>query len=233
MIAGILVGGVGGRLVMRISALIDSSVEGFTTENGATINEFTLEGTIGLIVFGGLFAGFFVAFIWVIFQRWLPRSRGLRYAVATVVGVALGGRAAIDGGNFDFFILDPPLVHAALFVLLAGATAAATLWFDRRFDSRLPRDSFGTYWLIVVLGLALAVPLFLSFFQTQDCACLTPPRLVGVLLGLLGCPTVLSWASEVRGRPQARWLRWTGPFVALAVVVAGLAHLAGEIAHFA
>jgi hypothetical protein len=218
--------------MMRISALIDSSVAGFTTENGAIINEFTLEGTIGLMIFGGLFAGFLVAFIWVIFQRWLPGSTGLRYTVTAVVGVALGGRAVIDGGNFDFVILDPPLVHAGLFIFLAGATASAALWFDRKLESRLPHDLVGVYWLITGLGLTLAVPIFLSFFRTEDCGCLTPPRLVGILLGLLGMLTVISWASDLRGRPQARWLRLTGPIVALAVVVAGLAHLAGEIAHF-
>ena len=232
MVAGLLVGGVGGRVVMRVSALLDSSVEGFTTENGATINEFTLEGTIGLIIFGGVFAGFLVAFVWVIFQRWLPRRRWLRYVATIVVGVALGGRAAIDGSNFDFVILDPPLVHAALFALLAGATAAATLWFDRKLDDRLPRDSLGVYWLIVLLGVTLAGPLLLSFFREEDCACLTPPRLVGLLLAVLGILTVISWAFEVRDRPQARWLHRSGSLAAVAVVAAGLVHLFGEIAHF-
>jgi hypothetical protein len=233
LIAGVLVGGLGGRAVMRISALIDSSAAGFTTENGATVNEFTLEGTIGLIVFGGIFAGLLVAFIWVIFQRWLPHRRLTRYAAATVVGVSLGGRAAIDGSNFDFRILDPPLVHAALFALLAGATATATLWFDRKLERRLPHESRGAYWLIVVAGLAFATPLMLSFFREEDCGCLTPPRLVGVLLAVLGILTVISWVFEARGRTQARWLHRTGTVVAMAVVTAGLAHLFGEIAHFA
>ncbi|MDQ3097639.1 MAG: hypothetical protein M3Q61_05680, partial [Chloroflexota bacterium] len=54
--AGLIVGGLGGRLAMRISgAMTDPGLASFArTENGNAIGEVTLEGTIAMFVFGAM-----------------------------------------------------------------------------------------------------------------------------------------------------------------------------------
>jgi hypothetical protein len=52
-LTGFLVGGVGGRIVMRISALVaGDSARGAITDNGDRVGEFTIEGTIELLANG-------------------------------------------------------------------------------------------------------------------------------------------------------------------------------------
>ena len=57
---GIVVGGIGGRVAMRLIALLIPEATGSSTENGNRIGDITLGGSFGLILFGGLFVGIFV-----------------------------------------------------------------------------------------------------------------------------------------------------------------------------
>jgi hypothetical protein len=53
-IAGIVSGGLGGRLVMKLVALLDPSTEGAFTDASATVGEFTIGGTIELLILGAI-----------------------------------------------------------------------------------------------------------------------------------------------------------------------------------
>ena len=56
--AGLVVGGLGSRIAMRISAIATgSSCASLMTENGNRCGEITAEGTVGLLIFGGLASG--------------------------------------------------------------------------------------------------------------------------------------------------------------------------------
>ena len=58
VISGVLVSGVLGRIVMRISAVAAGpEMVGLLTENGNRIGEFTIVGTMILIIFVGSFSG--------------------------------------------------------------------------------------------------------------------------------------------------------------------------------
>jgi hypothetical protein len=48
--SGAVFGGVGGRIIMRIVALIDQSAYGVRTDSGATVGEITVGGTIALTI---------------------------------------------------------------------------------------------------------------------------------------------------------------------------------------
>ena len=50
--AGIVVSGLGGRLVMRIAALLHPDAVGALTENGNRIGDITVGGTLSLVLFG-------------------------------------------------------------------------------------------------------------------------------------------------------------------------------------
>ena len=70
--AGVLVGGVGGWIVMRVSAAIaPPETIGRLTENGNRIGELTIAGTIGLLVFVGLLGGIAGSVVVVRSDPWL------------------------------------------------------------------------------------------------------------------------------------------------------------------
>ena len=133
MAVGIVVGGLGARLVMRLSALAAGSVaQGVTTSNGNRVGEITLAGTIGLIIFAGVFTGIFGGLLYASLRPWLApfaRWRGLAFGLGLL---ALAGSLVLDAANSDFIILRPPLLNvamfAALFVIFGIALAPV---FDR------------------------------------------------------------------------------------------------------
>lgn len=220
---------------MRLSAQIDRSAHGFTTEAGAVVGEFTLAGTISFIVFVGLGGAVIVGLLWSIVSPWLPREGRSRKVAAFVVGAALGGRLAVDGRNFDFVILDPALLQASIFVVLAGLTGvvAATIepWMANRVTAERTGDK-AAYWAIIAGGAASAVLFSSLFFSEEACGCVSPPWLVGGAIVALGLVWIARLIVDLRHDAEPRWLGIAGQALVVMATVAGLAHLAGEVAHF-
>jgi hypothetical protein len=232
LITGLVMGGGGGRLAMRLAALIDPSARGRTTEAGFSVGELTLGGTVELVLFGGIFTGIGLAIIWVIVRPWLPNRGAVRYLVAALIGVAMGGRFAIDGRNIDFFILDPAWGQVTIFLVLSALTGAAVVAVDGWLERRLPpprRHLMIGYGIVAAIGLILTIPSLLLYFRADDCACVSPPRLVGVFLVGLALLTARSWFVD---DGSYSWIARAGPIVLAGMVIAGLFHLGGEITHF-
>jgi hypothetical protein len=82
IMVGLLVAGLGGRLIMRLATILHEDRVGLTTENGAVIGDITLNGTLALMTFGGLGMGLLAGTIWVIVNPWIP-GRGLGRALVT------------------------------------------------------------------------------------------------------------------------------------------------------
>jgi hypothetical protein len=134
-IAGVLVGGLGSRLVMRLSALAAPEVQGTLTENGNVVGEITLEGTIALMIFAGLSSAVFGSGAFVIAKPWLPRRTVPRGLVFGAFLLALAGAAVIDPANADFVILGDRLLNvtmfSSLFVAFGLVASAAFAVLDR------------------------------------------------------------------------------------------------------
>lgn len=145
LVAGLVWGGIGGRLAMRLVFLTSSpSVRGVTSDDGFEIGTFT-PATAGFVVAMaglGLVAGAAYGPV----RMLLPGSTA---AVATGVGVAaaLGvGAVVVHTGGVDFVFLDPLWLTVGLFVLLPGlwgaSVAVATDWLlapGRLIDHPRPR----------------------------------------------------------------------------------------------
>ncbi len=125
----------GGRVVMRILALTSpASAQGRVTEAQAIVGIPTVEGTLALLIFAGLPAGFAAAFLYVLIRRWLPAGRWEGPALGGVL--LLGFGASVDPlrpENIDFDIVEPrwltvilcaaiAVFHGVLVVEVAGAT---------------------------------------------------------------------------------------------------------------
>ncbi len=233
VVAGVVVGGIGGRIAMRLSALAaGNEVVGRITENGNRIGVISLDGTIELIVFGGALTGAVAAILVVMLRpwlRWAGRWQGLATGVA-LLGIA--GAVLIDAANRDFHILDPAWLNVALFAaLIVGygwAAVALSDWWLRRHAESAP---VVFHIAPVAIGAPLTIPLLGTFLSEEFCFCNDPMIPVGIALIAVGTLTAASWIAEIAGRHDAsRRLQPAGVAFVVIAVVLGAVRLVGEIA---
>jgi hypothetical protein len=226
---GVVVGGLGARIAMRLIALLVPSVTGSSTENGNRIGDITLGGSVGLILFAGLFVGIVAGTIWVVVSPWLPSRLGLRTLAAIPLAIGLGSFALVQGSNPDFIVLgyDPRVIVVLLgLVGLVGASMAVVdAWLDRR----LPRppsasvEAGAIYSIISVIGALVAVGVVAMFLDDKL-------RPAGITLLISGIATLSWWYLRYRGaeRPPPM-LRLLGSGSVIAAVVLGFALLVPHI----
>src|SRR5439155_21179344 len=158
ILAGVFVAGLGGRLVMRVAAILHEDAVGRTTENGETIGAISLSGTLALMAFGGLALGLLAGAIWVIVSPWVP-GRGVRRALLTAIAaIALGTPVLIQRTNPDFAVLDRDPLVVGLLVGLVGLVGFSISIVDGALDARLPAALEGTramvaYLVVMSIGL--------------------------------------------------------------------------------
>jgi hypothetical protein len=138
--SGLLVVGLGGRLVMRLlGATSGDDAQGRITDAGEKVGEITFGGTLGFVIFAGLLIPVASSFVYLVGRRILPQRS---WVAGLVFGLFLlatfGVDDPLDPDNVDFEILTPlPLavLIIALTALLFGTTFTA---LASRLDERLP-----------------------------------------------------------------------------------------------
>jgi hypothetical protein len=229
-IAGVIVLGVGGRFVMFVSRLLHPEALGRITENGNRVGEFTVEGTIGLIIFGGLLSGLLAGVVWVLVREWIPKK-------AALVGlgtVAIGGSFLIQGNNRDFFILQDPRLDLVLLLGLLFLFGIALYWVDGLLDEKMPDQpqTFGivVYSLMIAIAAPLIIPTFASMFSKDFCFCSNPPIWTGVFLTATSLATIVWWVQHLRGADTpSRTLNTIGTTSVALTAIAGAVDLTTEI----
>jgi hypothetical protein len=117
---GILAAGAGGRLVMRLLAVTaGAGAQGQITEAEEIVGRITVDGTLGFVVFTGLFFGPVSAAAYLLLRRWLPAGRagGLTYGALLLV-VAGTRLEPLRRSNPDFDLVGPGWVSVAAFTVL-------------------------------------------------------------------------------------------------------------------
>lgn len=219
---GVLVAGAGGRLVMRLLAVTaDAAAQGRLTEAEEVVGRITVDGTIGFVVFSGLFAGLATAPLYLVVRRWLPDGRlgGVVYGLVLLV-VAATRIEPLRADNPDFGLVGPGGVALAAFaslVLLHGMAMAAIAGRVSRAVPLLARDRRTWFSHVPLLVLLPAFP-------------------AAVFVALVGAATV----GLSRLRPLVAWLRSpaattvgrvalaAGAAVALPGFVSAVAEIAGR-----
>lgn len=202
-IVGIVVGGLGGRLIMRIAAILHADAVGAVTENGNRIGEITLGGTLFLAVFGLIF-GVLAGAVWVIVSPWIPGRGSVRAVLTAGVAIAIGTPLLIIGRNPDFVILDHDASVVALLVALVGTFGLAVAILDGWLDRRLPHATNGRkgptafYAIVTLLGAVTVLPFLLLIFLASDEYAL--PLRAGYALFLVGLCSAIWWGLRIRGR---------------------------------
>jgi hypothetical protein len=118
--AGILAAGAGGRLVMRLLAVTaGADAQGRITEADQLVGRITVDGTLGFVVFTGLFFGLASGMVFVLLHRWLPAGWGGGLAYGVLLLVVAGTRLEpLRRDNPDFELVGPGWLSVATFAAL-------------------------------------------------------------------------------------------------------------------
>ena len=207
IVVGIIVGGLGSRLVMRLAAIAGGSgVQGITTSNGNRVGDITLGGTIGLIFFGGVFAGLLGGLLYASLRPWLApfaRWRGLIFGLG-VLGLA--GSVILDEASSDFVILRPPLLNIAMFAVLFpifGITLVPL--FDRTLRALAGRSLISDT-LALLSALVAALFVVLGLVAGMDALASYPTSVELITFLVLGMIVVGLAARALASK--AAWLPW-------------------------
>jgi hypothetical protein len=137
LVAGALVAGLGGRLLMRVlAATSGDDAQGRLTEAEETVGEITFDGTLGFVIFVGLLVPAGASLVYLVLRRFLPDRA---WIAGLVFGLLLLATFGVDdplaSDNVDFRILRPLPLAVGLVVataLLFGVTfTALAARFDR------------------------------------------------------------------------------------------------------
>ena len=138
--AGLLVAGAGGRLAMRLLAVTaGDAAQGRVTEADELVGRITIGGTVGFVVFTGLFFGIATGVLYVLVRRWLPGGRLGGAAFGGLLLVLFGTRLEpLRPDNPDFGIVGPGWVAVAAFGALVVVHGMAVAAVAARYSAVLP-----------------------------------------------------------------------------------------------
>jgi hypothetical protein len=178
-IAGVVVGGVGGRLVMLVSGEMyrreHPHMRIRTESSGRLVGDFTWSGTFELIG-QGMVLGLIGGLIYLVARRWLPRSSRYEGLLFGVLLLLLAGVTVISADNADFDRFGSPVVNvlmfASLFVLYGMAVGPLARWSARlasrrRGQSGVIRFAIGSA-LALMGGLGLLIVVLMVAFGVVE-----------------------------------------------------------------
>lgn len=220
--AGILAAGAGGRLAMRLLAVTAGpTAQGRITEADQVVGRISAEGTLGFIVFTGLFFGAASGAAYLLLRRWLPGGRTGGVAFGALLLVLAGTRLEpLRPGNPDFDLVGPGWVSVAAFaalVLFHGMLLAAVAGRLSRAVPLLaltPRAiiahvpllllALGSVALVAaIVGVAVVaasqVPAVAGVWR--DRRLVTAGRVILSLVALAALPSFARAITDVLGRP--------------------------------
>lgn len=160
VVAGLLAAGAGGRLAMRLLAVTaGDGAQGRITEADEVVGTTTVGGTIGFVVFGGLFAGLVAAVLYLVLRKWLPRGRPGALALAGLLLVTLGAQVdPLRSDNPDFDLVGPDWLAVSTFTALAVLHTLVLFAVMARVSQSLPLFAATPRVALAYLPLVFLVP---------------------------------------------------------------------------
>ena len=130
-LAGLVVGGLGGRLVMFVlRVLSDPIVVGMVSDDGFEIGRFTLGGTFQLA--GAMAAaGAANGILYIVLRGAIPARA--RAPLWSLFAAAVGGSQFVHADGLDFTLLDPLWLAVLSFVALPGLAALVVVLLAERW----------------------------------------------------------------------------------------------------
>jgi hypothetical protein len=191
--AGILAAGAGGRLVMRLLAVTaGADAQGRITEAEEIVGRITVDGTMGFVLFTGLFLGLPSAAGYLLLRRWLPTGRAAGIAYGALLLVVAGTRLEpLRRGNPDFGLVGPGWLAVAAFTALVVFHGMLIAALAGRLSRAVP--------LLAVQPRAIVIyaPLLLLFLPGPSVALV----LIAVGVGIVLVSRIPSIVAAWRSRP--------------------------------
>ena len=123
-VGGAIVGGLGGRIAMRILFLTsDDAVKGVTSDDGFEIGRFTLSNTVGLVIVT-MFIGVLAALLYLVAHPFVARWGRARVPAMAIFYGVVGGAMLVHTDGVDFKLLEPAVLAIALFVAISAGFGA-------------------------------------------------------------------------------------------------------------
>ena len=203
--AGVLVLGLGGRLMMRIlAATSPDGVQGQITDAEEVVGVVTLSGTLGLVLFAGVFGGAFGALLFGLLRAWLPERSLAAGGVAGAIGAGVAARMSglVDPDNHDFAILEPVWLAVLLGIgLLVTFALLGAVLMDRWAASWPPpgRSPSGIAGMLPIAPLLLAPPAAIGVAAAIAFRAFVPPAVTSAGAVARGLRTLVLVASAAGG----------------------------------
>lgn len=219
LIAGIVVGGPLGRVVMRVSGFMAGpGMVGVRTSNGNRVGDITLEGTIALILFVGVATGVAGGVLYAGSEPWLRRSRPWNGVIFGIGLFAAVGFTTLDPSNVDFARFGSAPVNVAMFAALFVVFGIATAWLLERLRAVAAgrgtpaRVIEGLGWLALLPAALLVIAVFAGLAAGAD------PLPAVVIAAAVAIAAVAYWR---RFPPLVGYAALAVPLVAGSVRLAG------------
>ena len=204
VVSGAVVGGIGGRLVMRIAAVAaGDEVIGSFTQNENRIGGITVGGILTLVIFSGILFGGMGAIAYLISENWLRWAGRWRHVLFGFFLLVIGSPIVLDPTNFDFALVGNQGLVVGMFLAMFLLYGIPLAWlveaFKRRFPGVNPREperSVAGYLIIMSLGTLFLLLFVLILFVESVCGC-EPNYITGVFLIGLGVATTTAWIIQL------------------------------------
>jgi hypothetical protein len=118
---GLLVGGVGGRLAMMVR--MNPRATGVTSDDGFSIGQLTLAGSLNLLLVGALL-GALGAAVYAVLRALMIGPRWFKVVSISVGPAIVVGEQLVHVNGVDFTFLQPAWLAIVMFVLIPGVYAA-------------------------------------------------------------------------------------------------------------
>jgi hypothetical protein len=222
--AGIVAAGAGGRLVMRLLAVTaGAEAQGRITEAEEIVGRITVDGTIGFVVFTGLFLGLPAAAGYLLVRRWLPAGRAAGLAYGALLLVVAGTRLEpLRRGNPDFDLVGPGWVSVVAFSALAVFQGTLVVALAGRLSRAVPLPAAqpravavyapllllalpgpGVAGVLLVVGVAVVlvsrIPAMVAAWHSRSVV--TIGRVALAVVALVALPGFASSLVDILGRP--------------------------------
>jgi hypothetical protein len=234
-LAGLLVGGLGSRIAMRIAALTARDVaQGLTTEAGATVGRITLEGTVFLVLFAGVGSALVGTAFYLTTRAWLPRRRWIRALAFGGLELVLFGTTVLDRGNPDFTILGRPLLNVLLFGSVFVLHGVVLVMFVEPCGRLVSTFASGGRRRARFVDVATFAAMAVTVFGVVALVARSTGWSTLVMIVLVVCAAGLALIDPRRARPITRpTLRVVGAIALVIVTVSGTFDLLDAVATIA
>ncbi len=121
------------------------------------VGEITGEGTIGLLIFGGLLPGALGGLVYITMRKWIPGQGLLKGLAFGTLLLMTFGSLVINSDNVDFFKFGNPSINVLMFALLFPMFGILVHLLAATLDRLIPtvRSGLGRVWMSVFINYLL------------------------------------------------------------------------------